>query len=577
MALHGTYYAAAVDATDYIQEMGIKLTYSIGAVHLKNAFTPSSAHSAFLRRNAKDLPPQLRALAILLPRRGYATGTSTHNGGDSGFPPPGFSAEQAQKPLPPHGSKNSSPSKVASDAASSIREQTTAGKVERGVTGVEKTKAMEDRSLDELGADKVASAKAEEKKLTDHKKEQPKLSLWDKVKREVQHYWDGTKLLATEVRISTKLALKMAAGYELSRRENRQLQRTVQDLGRLVPFSVFVIVPFAELLLPVALKVFPNLLPSTYEGQTSKDKKANHLRTTRKEVSNFLRDTLKETGLPVSAVNAQKEEFTDFFRKVRATGESPTHADVVKVCKIFKDDLTLDNLSRPQLVGMTKYMNLNAFGTDMMLRYQIRHRMRQIKRDDRAISFEGVDTLSVPELQMACASRGLRTHGMSPGRLRDDLQMWLDLRLKYGVPSTLLVLSNAFMYTQGKDSEIASQIDALQAVLSSIPEELFHEIELEVHNAEGAATNKQRLEVLKEQQDLIEEENEQNEENGDSGRSTPKDNENIDEEDQRKANAKAEQEKEQGPTNEAAAVVERDADEVVKEEKQEKTEKTSKE
>ncbi|CAD6583219.1 MAG: hypothetical protein ASARMPREDX12_001213 [Alectoria sarmentosa] len=541
-----------------------------GVLPLRSAFAPSSAHSAFLRRNARDLPPQLRALAILLPRRGYATETSTSGGAGSGFPPPGFNAEQAKKPLQQDESNKSSTSKVASDVASSVTEQTTAGKAGGDVTGVAKTKAMEDRSLNELAVDKAAAAKVEEKKLAESKKEQPKLSLWGKVKREAHHYWDGTKLLATEVRISTKLAVKMAAGYELSRRENRQLQRTVQDLGRLVPFSVFVIVPFAELLLPVALKLFPNLLPSTYEGQTSKDKKASHLRTTRKEVSSFLRDTLKETGLPVSAVNAQKEEFTEFFRKVRATGESPTHADVVKVCKIFKDDLTLDNLSRPQLVGMTKYMNLNAFGTDMMLRYAIRHRMRQIKRDDRAISDEGVDSLSVPELQMACASRGLRTHGMSPGRLRDDLQMWLDLRLKYGVPSTLLVLSNAFMYTQGKDSEIASQIDSLQAVLSSIPEELFHEIELEVHNAEGAATNKQRLEVLKEQQELIEEENEQNEENGESGRSSPKDNENIDEEDQRKANAKAEQDK--GQSNEAAET-EKDAGEVEKQEKQEKQDK----
>ena len=290
-----------------------------------------------------------------------------------------------------------------------------------------------------------------------------------------------------------------------------QLQRTVQDLGRLVPFSVFVIVPFAELLLPVALKLFPNLLPSTYEGQKSREDKAARLRDTRKQVSSFLRDTLRETGLPVSAISAKKEEFQEFFRKVRATGESPSKEDVIKVCKIFKDDLTLDNLSRPQLVGMCKYMNLNTFGTDAMLRYQIRHRMRQTKRDDKAISFEGVDSLSVPELQMACASRGLRTYGMSPGRLREDLQMWLDLRLKYNIPSTLLVLSNAYMYTSGKDSEIESQIDALQAVLSSIPEELFHEIELEVHNAEGAATNKQRLEVLKEQQTLIEEENKQSE------------------------------------------------------------------
>ena len=217
-------------------------------------------------------------------------------------------------------------------------------------------------------------------------------------------------------------------------------------------------------------------------------------------------------------------------------------------------------------------MNLSAFGTDMMLRYQIRHRMRQIKRDDRAISFEGVDSLSVPELQMACASRGLRTHGMSPGRLRDDLQMWLDLRLKYNIPSTLLVLSNAFMYTQGKDSEISSQIDALQAVLSSIPEELFHEIELEVHNAEGAATNKQRLEVLKEQQELIEEENEQNEESGESGRRAPKDNENIDEEEQRKAHAKAEEGKDQQETAEAAEA-EKDSGEAAKEEKSEEGKK----
>lgn len=396
-------------------------------------------------------------------------------------------------------------------------------------------------SVAELAANKAAAAtnKLDEAKVAKAEKEQKKLTLWQKVKKEARHYWDGTKLLATEVRISSKLALKMAAGYELTRRENRQLQRTVQDLGRLVPFSVFLIVPFAELLLPVALRLFPNLLPSTYEGQKSKDTKASSLRATRKEVSNFLRNTLKESGLPVSAVNARREEFTEFFRKVRATGESPTQDDVIRVCKIFKDDLTLDNLSRPQLVGMCRYMNLNTFGTDMMLRYQIRHRMRQIKRDDRAISYEGVESLSVPELQMACASRGLRTHGMSPARLREDLQTWLDLRLKYGVPSTLLVMSNAFMYGQGKDSEMSSQIDALQAVLSSIPEELFHEIELEVHNAEGAATNKQRLEVLKEQEELIEEENEQNEGN-ESSQPSPKDDKNIDEKEERKADAKTE-------------------------------------
>ena len=536
-----------------------------GLLPSRSSFPSSSAHTAFIRRHARNSALEVRAIAILLPRRGYATDTSRDGPSGAGFPPPGFNVEEAKQPLP---NKSSS---ADSDHAASVASQTSGAKAQGNVTGVEKTKAMEDRSLEELAADKALATKSEETKLEEEKKATKKLTLTQKIMKEVHHYWDGTKLLATEVKISTRLALKMAAGYELSRREHRQLHRTVQDLGRLVPFSVFVIVPFAELLLPVALKLFPNLLPSTYEGAKTKETKAATLRTSRTEVSTFLRETLKETGLPVSVINAKKEEFTEFFRKVRATGESPTHADVVKVCKIFKDDLTLDNLSRPQLVGMTKYMNLNTFGTDMMLRYQIRHRMRQIKRDDRAIAFEGIDSLSVPELQMACASRGLRTHGMSPARLRDDLQMWLDLRLKYGVPSTLLVLSNAFMYTQGKDSEISSQIDALQAVLSSIPEELFHEIELEVHNAEGAATNKQRLEVLKEQQDLIEEENEQNEEGGE-GKTSPKDDQNIDEEDQRKANAKAEGESEDKQLQqEEAAEAEQEA--VASKQQEEGTEK----
>ncbi|KAL9046047.1 MAG: hypothetical protein Q9214_001027 [Letrouitia sp. 1 TL-2023] len=508
----------------------------------------------------------VRGLTAYPARHGYSTETSPHGSGSGAFPPPGFNTEEAKRPLQGSDPKSPSAIKASQSTRSPSAYDATKDATKASVIDSRESRTTEHQSLDEQASEKaVAAARMNEMTAAEAKKEHKKMTIMQKIKHEALHYWDGTKLLATEVRISTKLAFKMAAGYELSRRENRQLQRTVQDLGRLVPFSVFVMVPFAELLLPVALRLFPNLLPSTYEAQKSKDAKVMRLRKTRKEVSNFLRETLKETGLPVSALNAQKEEFGEFFRKVRATGESPTQDDVIKVCKTFKDDLTLDNLSRPQLVGMARYMNLNAFGTDMLLRYQIRHRMRQIKRDDRAIFYEGVDSLSVPELQTACASRGLRTQGMSPGRLRDDLQMWLDLRLKFGVPSTLLVLSNAFMYTQGKDSEISSQIDALQSVLSSIPEELYHEIELEVHNAEGAATNKQRLEVLKEQQDLIEEENEQNEENGDSGRATPKDNENIDEDDQKRANART------GLKDKAQAVEAVDAEEDATKAEQEET------
>lgn len=42
---------------------------------------------------------------------------------------------------------------------------------------------------------------------------------------------------------------------------------------RLIPFSVFVIVPFMEFLLPIAIKVFPGLLPSTFQTATDKENK----------------------------------------------------------------------------------------------------------------------------------------------------------------------------------------------------------------------------------------------------------------------------------------------------------------
>ncbi|KAF2707593.1 LETM1-domain-containing protein [Pleomassaria siparia CBS 279.74] len=492
-----------------------------------------------------QLPQYTSAIAILIPHRSMATETSASSGSGPSFPPPGFNAEKAKKPLPKDQEKKATEKSAATETPDVT--------IPRDVpTALPKTKAAENQTLTEMTVEKVIGENKDGgKALTKKEEEKLKLTMWQKVKKEANHYWDGTKLLVTEVKISSRLALKMGAGYELTRREHRQLQRTVQDLGRLVPFSVFVLVPFAELLLPVALKLFPNMLPSTYEGQSSKDAKAKSLRSTRKEVSSFLRQTLKETGLPVSAANAQKEEFADFFRKVRTTGESPSQEDIVKVCKIFKDDLTLDNLSRPQLVAICRYMNLSSFGTDNFLRYQVRLRMRQIKRDDRAISFEGVGSLSVPELQTAAASRGLRTHGVSPARLRDDLQTWLDLRLKFNIPSTLLVLSNAFVYAQGKESEMTSQIDALQAVLSSIPEELFHEIELEVHSAEGAATNKQRLEVLREQQELIDEENQQAQGHENKATASPKDTENIDEDDKPKSEEVSE--KESKETEEAEA------------------------
>ncbi|KAH7922834.1 LETM1-domain-containing protein [Leucogyrophana mollusca] len=343
--------------------------------------------------------------------------------------------------------------------------------------------------------------------------------VWKKVKHEAAHYWHGSKLLVSEVRISGRLQWKILHGESLTRRERRQLRRTTQDLLRLVPFAVFVIVPFMELLLPVALKLFPNMLPSTFEDKFAAEEKQRKLLRVRLEMAKFLQETLRESGLKANAHIVGTDAFKEFFRKVRSTGESPSATDIINVAKLFDDDLTLDNLSRPQLVSMCRYMGINAFGTDNFLRGAIRSRLMTLRRDDQAIYSEGVDELSTSELQAACQSRGIRTGGVSPARLRDELTTWIQLHLHNRVSGVLLVLGRAFHFDRkpGEDEDgKTAVIQSLESVLSGLPDNLLNEAELEVDS--DNASYKQKLDVLQQQEELIEDEEEQEQKEEDARR-----------------------------------------------------------
>ncbi len=60
----------------------------------------------------------------------------------------------------------------------------------------------------------------------------------------------------------------------------------------------------------------------------------------------------------------------------------------MKFARAFEDELTLDNLPRPQLVAMCRYMGLPPYGTDTFLRFQLNKKLESLKRDDRVSEFE---------------------------------------------------------------------------------------------------------------------------------------------------------------------------------------------
>ncbi|KAK4366945.1 hypothetical protein RND71_014825 [Anisodus tanguticus] len=339
-----------------------------------------------------------------------------------------------------------------------------------------------------------------------------KLRHWkDEFKSTMQHYWLGTKLLWADVRICSRLLLKTANGKSLSRRERQQLTRTTADIFRLVPVAVFIIVPFMEFLLPVFLAVFPNMLPSTFQDKMKEEEALKRRLNARIEYAKFLQETVKEMAKEVKSSRSGElkntaEDLDEFMNKVRR-GACVSNEEILGFAKLFNDELTLDNISRPRLVNMCKYMGINPFGTDAYLRFMLRKRLQKIKTDDKMIKAEGVESLSEDELRQACRERGLLGL-LSVEEMRKQLQDWLDLSLNHSLPSSLLILSRAFTVSGKVKPE-----EAVQATLSSLPDELVDTVQVtSMPSEDSLAERKRKLEFLEMEEELIKEEEDEEEE-----------------------------------------------------------------
>nr|XP_032807813.1 mitochondrial proton/calcium exchanger protein-like isoform X1 [Petromyzon marinus]XP_032807814.1 mitochondrial proton/calcium exchanger protein-like isoform X1 [Petromyzon marinus]XP_032807816.1 mitochondrial proton/calcium exchanger protein-like isoform X1 [Petromyzon marinus] len=287
-----------------------------------------------------------------------------------------------------------------------------------------------------------------------------------RVVAELRHYYHGFRLLGIDTRVAARIVWQILHGSQLNRRERRQLLRTCADLFRLLPFLVFIIVPFMEFLLPVFLKLFPNMLPSTFETLSKKEERLQQQLRVKLEMARFLQDTVGEIALRNKATSST-QEFSSFFQRVRSSGARPSNAELVHFSQLFEDELTLDSLTRPQLAALCRLLELRPIGTNNFLRFELRMKLRAVKADDRMIAQEGVETMTVAELQAACRTRGMRALGVTEQRLREQLKQWLELHLNDQIPSSLLLLSRA-MYLPDTPSELPWGIAAAPTPIPGI-------------------------------------------------------------------------------------------------------------
>ncbi|KFM25310.1 LETM1 and EF-hand domain-containing protein 1, mitochondrial [Auxenochlorella protothecoides] len=341
---------------------------------------------------------------------------------------------------------------------------------------------------------------------------------WQVVKREAKHYWIGTKLLGADVRIASRLCLRVLRGRTLTRRERTQLTRTTADIFRLVPMLVFVVVPFMELLLPVALRLFPNMLPSTFEDKLKKEEELKRSITARLEIARFLQDTVSEMAEAemerggTEEVRTSAADLYQFMQKVRA-GAPVSTAELLRFAKLFNDELTLDNLVRVQLVSLCRFVGITPYGTDAFLRTRLRRHLQQIKADDRDIQAEGLASLSEDELRGACRARGMRApfgEGAADF-MRAQLAEWLDWSLNRSLPSSLLLLSRAFTVTSPlSGGRRGVDEDMLRSTLGSLPDEVVEDVELFATRDGDDKTEayERKLELLEREEEMIKEEEE---------------------------------------------------------------------
>ncbi|CAI5697022.1 mitochondrial proton/calcium exchanger protein isoform X1 [Oreochromis niloticus] len=321
---------------------------------------------------------------------------------------------------------------------------------------------------------------------------------------EIKHYYHGFRLLWIDTTIAGRMLWRVLNGHPLSRRERRQFLRTCADVFRLLPFLVFIIVPFMEFLLPVALKLFPNMLPSTFETQSKKEERLKKELRVKLEMAKFLQDTIEEIALRNKAAKGDvTEEFSTFFQKIRDSGERPSNEQIIKFSKLFEDELTLDNLTRPQLVALCRLLELQSIGTNNFLRFQLIMKLRAIRADDKLIAEEGVESLNVNEVQAACRVRGMRSLGVTEERLREQLGQWLELHLNQQIPTSLLLLSRA-MYLP----DTLSPADQLKTTLQTLPEMVTKEAQLMAAELElSKVDNKTKLETMLQEEAAIRQDN----------------------------------------------------------------------
>eukprot|EP01103_Thecamoeba_quadrilineata_P014530 TRINITY_DN4352_c0_g1_i1.p1 TRINITY_DN4352_c0_g1~~TRINITY_DN4352_c0_g1_i1.p1 ORF type:complete len:575 (-),score=132.21 TRINITY_DN4352_c0_g1_i1:31-1755(-) len=318
--------------------------------------------------------------------------------------------------------------------------------------------------------------------------------IWRVCKETAHHYWTGLKLFGLNLYTCTGILRRVASGETtLTRRERSLLLATSTDIFLLIPFIFIAIIPFMEFSLPFLLKFGIIKLPSTFQDKFKEEEEMKKQLKVKLEVAKFLQDSVEEMSLikKTKLTDATfANDFSDFMRRIRSGTDYVSDEEVQRFLKLFNDKFTLDELSREHLIALCRYINIRAYGTTAMLRFQLDHAMNKIKKDDTMIHREGVESLNEEELISSNAARGMRSLGRSKLLLQIQLRNWISLSVDQKYPVSLLLLSRALTISGPGQPP-------LKQALVALPEELLQMAQAKAETLSGSIGSAKKIEILK--------------------------------------------------------------------------------
>ncbi|KAF4320290.1 hypothetical protein BBO99_00005711 [Phytophthora kernoviae] len=271
------------------------------------------------------------------------------------------------------------------------------------------------------------------------------LSPYQKLQKLLQPFMAGFKAMyrenqeAWQLRRRVKEGIAAADGAKtLNRREMLLLRQAHRDLLKSIPLLAFFCVPLIGYAAPVIGYRFPRqLLPWQFWRPEQKtqffQEDVQDRAKTYPELAQLLLQ-IKHEDDALQEMLTLSRATTATTTTVSGAGGALRPTQVSELAPFFEGPAALHELSNKHIHVLAggsavfpSFAVLNKFIPQPYLQKRLERRMEELSVDDQQLLREGIDDLSLNELEFACQERGIVVQYGEIEALRDALREWLSM------------------------------------------------------------------------------------------------------------------------------------------------------